>query len=426
MAIKLILDQDQKDVVEYSLDRPYSIIAVDPGGGKTAIALAIKDELDKRGKYQRLLVVAPANLTINWYLEIKITITDQVVSLFKKKADVYYPVDSDIVIVSYDTAREFEYLFEWANFVVLDEATSVSHMDTLRSKAIHKYIYENNIPRMHPMSGTPLKNRVKEFYSLIALCNYNPKIPESRFLTEFANDIEFADRFSYRKEFAKYINNRRISIVKWEGLKNEEELKSHLKGIYIRRKSKRDPIIFESFLMDDTEDMQLLKDFLEAEGISSKSVGSKAKIESAMRKVPITARHVERKIEAGQIEGPVIIFSDHVDSCKLLAGHFGVAPITGQMPVTIRQKMVQDFQEGKIPVLCATIGSMYQGYTLTAGNYMCFNDFCWTPGDMKQCFYRINRLGQKRQCFVDLIFGSPQDKYIYDKQMEKLEVINRF
>jgi len=422
MAIKLELDQDQLDTVQFALDSPYSIIALEMGLGKSACAIAIKDSI----KDSRCLVICPAYLTGNWINEINKTLDGQLISRFKKTKDVYYPVDSDFVIVSYDTAIKCEFLFEWANMVILDEATAVKNMKAKRTLAIHKAIYENGIPRVHLLTGTPIKNRVTEFYSLMALCNYNPNSGDTSFLTEFTNAITFSDKFSHRTEFTRYYNFKSYTVVQWDGLKNEEELKKWLGGIYISRRSKMPPINFSDVMIDDCDDNELLKDFMESQGLNPNSVAPKSKVAAAIYKAPLTIEYVKDKIESGQIEGPVIIYTDHIEPCEILAKGFNTIPITGAMPPQKRQEMADAFQAGTLPVLVATIGSFSSGYTLTRGNYMCFNDFCWVPGEMEQCYFRINRKGQDRPCFVDRLFGSKQDEYIFNTQLNKYNVIKKF
>jgi SNF2 family DNA or RNA helicase len=54
---------------------------------------------------------------------------------------------------------------------------------------------------------------------------------------------------------------------------------------------------------------------------------------------------------------------------------------------------------------------------------MVFNDFPWVPGQLSQAEYRINRIGQEKQCIVHRIIGSPQDHYILKTIESKNAVI---
>ena len=178
MELKHVLKDYQVETVEYMLQNPYCIVALVMGLGKSATAIATKMSIEN----SRCLVICPAYLVLNWKNEINKFAKNQVITVFKKHADVFFPVDSDFVICSYDIAVKSEILFEWANMIVIDEAHALKNMNSKRSKEIHRKVFENSIERLYLLTGTPIKNRVEEFYSLIALCNYNPRIKESAFL----------------------------------------------------------------------------------------------------------------------------------------------------------------------------------------------------------------------------------------------------
>ncbi len=421
MALELELFDYQKETVEFALKNPYSIIALEMGLGKTACMIALKDRLPK----DRCLIICPSYLMLTWKEEINKFLKNQVITIFKASKQFHFPLDSDFVITSYDLAAKNPIIFEWATMIGLDEATAIKEMKTKRTEAIHKHIFENSISRIHLMTGTPIKNRVQEFYSLMALCNYNPTIKESAFLKKFPDSITFADYFSFRKEFPIWVAHkfREIKVISWEGLKNEEELKKWLQGIYISKKSNLPAINYKNVWVSDIDDEDLLK--LYDDGQEHARVDSNAKMESAKRKAPLTCEYVDGIISRGEVEGPVIIYTDHVDSCKHMAEHFKTTPITGQTPMDTRNKMKLDFQAGLIPVLVATVGSFSTGLTLTRSNFMVFNDYPWVPGDIAQAEFRINRTGQTRPCHVHRIFGSKQDEYIFNKVMSKKEVIDR-
>ncbi len=386
----------------------------------TPIAIAIKDALPNQ---KRCLVLCPASLTLNWRKEIFKFLPDAAVSVFRKRSDFYYPVDSDFVVCSYDMAIKHPYLFEWASMLIMDECTQIKDLGTYRTETIHKLIFENSIPRVHLLSGTPIKNRIKEYYSLIAICNYDPKIKKSAFLEKFPDHNIFADRFSFRKEYDIYFNNRRRKVVKWDGLQREHELKAWLHGIYISMKSDLPPINYRDVFLEDFNDEALLEEFLnnthDLEGTKSP-----IKMAAALRKVPLTVKYVRDMRSSGTIDGPVIIYTDHVESCEQLAIHFNTDAITGKMAVARRQLMADRFQEGELDVLCATYGAFSEGYTLHKSNFIAANDYPWSPGAIKQAAFRINRKGQTRPCHFHRIFGSAQDEYIFKTVMEKQKVLD--
>jgi hypothetical protein len=385
----------------------------------TICAIATKLNLENR----RCLVICPAYLVLNWKNEINKFTKNQVITIFKKHADVFFPVDSDFVVCSYDIAVKSELIFEWANMIVIDEAHALKNMNSKRSKEIHRKVFEYNIERLYLLTGTPIKNRVEEFYSLIALCNYNPTIKESAFLEKFKEHVSFADQFSFRQEYERMVTTKKgykqkIKVVKWDGIKNEGELKMWLKGIYVSKKSKSDPIIYMDVVVDDADKPELLAAFNESK---ENSVAPQIKVESAVLKVPFTYDYVKDLIDNNS--GPVIIYSDHIAPCEELGKLFDVTPITGSMSPEDRSEMAEKFQRGEIPVLVATIKSFSTGFNLTASNNIVFNDFSWVPADMSQAEHRINRIGQTKQCYVHRIIGSVQDNKILQALDEKMKVI---
>lgn len=420
---KLSLTDIQKEAVRFCLKNPYAIVALQMGLGKSAVAIYLAHRLKSR-----CLIIAPAGLILNWKHEIEKCLDGQLITLFRKGSDIYSPFDSDFVLISYDLAIKSEAIFEWADMVIFDEANHLSHMNTKRTSRIHELIYENSIPRMYLLTGTPIKNRVEEYYSLITLCNYNPQVEHSEFLVKFPESISFADHFSYRDEFQKPIyrngNRQYITIRKWEGLRNEEELREWLRDIYIMRKGQTQSFIRKEVILSEEDNPDLLKEFNRAMDDIGHSVESKFKKEAALKKVPLTVKYLKDLFETGEITSAVV-FTDHRASCHELARAFGTIGITGEMPVAERQRLAKEFQAGVSDVIVGTIKALSTGYTLTRANNVVFNDFPWVPGDMEQAEFRINRIGQTKQCVVHRIIGSKQDEYILRVIENKKEVITK-
>ncbi len=415
----LPLDPHQIATVEYALKHPYSIFALEMGLGKSACALATWEKVGGR-----LLIICPAYLILNWKNEIrKFRGAGPVVAAITSSKAIYNLWDADVAIISYDLAQKAKSYFEWAEMIVIDEATYLKSMKAKRTDAIHKGVFENSTKRVHLLTGTPIKNRVEEYYSLIALCNYNPQLQGPKFLEKFPDVITFADHFSNRREYKINVGYRRVTVVKWEGVRNPEELKSYLKDIYIRFKDVigLSPVLYKDIPMADAEEPELLKAF-EAFTKENKNISPTLKAQAALKKVPFTAKYVKDLLEE---VGSVVVYTDHVQSCLELGKLLDAIPITGQTPMTVRSSVADGFQKGELKVIVATIGSFSTGITLTASNNLVFNDYPWVPGDMAQAVYRINRRGQTKRCVVHRILGSPQDQYILNAIEDKQLTIDK-
>jgi superfamily II DNA or RNA helicase len=302
----------------------------------------------------------------------------------------------------------------------------VKNMKAKRSDNIHRLVYENNISRVMLMTGTPIENRVWELYSLIAICNYNPQLKESSFLTRFPTYEHFADYFSYREERTISTARGRRKVLTWNGRKNIKELKEvYLKDIFIRYRAEDCLDLPESVYYDidigDVGEEGLLDSFKEYNS-ENREVGPSIKSQVALKKAPFTIKYVKELREQGVEK--IIIYTDHVESCEEIAKAFKVTPIHGKISVDRRRLVAQNFINGNTPVLVATIGSFSTGVNLTAARDMVFNDFPWVPGRLDQAEARIRRMGQKFICRFHRILGSIQDKYILDIISGKKETID--
>lgn len=391
----------------------------------TMVAIAIQQSFSNN-----CLVICPGYLTSNWKKEIqKWARKDTQVTVFKKGKEIYEPCDSDFVVISFDLIQKAEHLFKWASMVVIDEGHHLKSMPAKRTQFIHRCIFEYSIPRLHILTGTVIKNRVQEFYSLMALMYYNPKLRDPEFLKRFEDEISFAENFSYRQEYNVRVVTKTgaefsMPVAKFVGLRNGIELKKYLKGRYIRVKADDmdlPPVTRKSILISDSKDQALLdafNDHFENEGTGS--VRPDVKVEAALKKVPFTIKYVEDLLEEVEC---VLVYSDHIAPIEAIAAHFKVPAITGKMPGKKRAELADEFQSGKGRILCATIGSLKEGRDLFRSKDIVFNDGSWVPGDMKQVENRIRGLGQKEPRTIHEIFGSPQDETIAEAIQEKLEVI---
>jgi intein/homing endonuclease len=313
----------------------------------------------------------------------------------------------------------------FVNGALVHNCHYLKEVTTGRTEAIHRYIYENSIKRVYLLTGTPIKNRIEEYYSLISICNYNPKIEFSYFLEKFPEVVSFADHFSYRNEYEIFKGYRKIKIVNWSGLKNEDELKGWLKDIYFTRPASYPPVTRKDVVVCDEADFELEMSFNEfVERGSEASVLPQVKSQAAMNKTKYTIAYCKELLSSGEADS-LVIYSDHIEPAKKIAEAFGVEAITGQTRPEVRQKMASDFQFKKTQVIVATIGSFSTGVTLTRANNMVFNDYPWVPGDMEQAEHRINRIGQTRHCVYHRILGSPQDRYILETIESKMNTIKK-
>lgn len=407
--------------VKFLTSRRYSILAFGMGTGKTLTALMA---WQKKGG--NLLIVCPSYLVLNWaHNEIQKWFPNEFnVDVITKGKEIYNLWDTDIAIISYDLAMKAENLFEWADTIIMDEAHGLKSMAAKRTEFMHRVIFENNPKNLYLLTGTPIQNRVEEFYSLLALCYYSSKAgQEHPFFKKFPDSLSFADHFSNRHEFKVNIVTKKgrrmkLPVVKWAGFRNVDELKKVLSSIYMAVKTEDvldlDPIIYHDILMSDVEDKELLALFAKlnqgyADDEEKQKADIKRKVESAKEKVPFTIKYVQGLLEKTK---QVVIYTDHVESCEMLAKVFKVPAIHAGVSNQRRHSIALAFKNGEQDVICATYGAFSTGVDLTTANHFVANDKPWVPGVFNQAIYRIQRITQTKQCHVHSIYGSPQDAKI--------------
>lgn len=422
--MKFKLKKHQKRTIKYLIKNKYVICSLGMRLGKSICSLETW-----RRTGGRLLIVCPASLTGNWEEEVRKWYGRKyVISTFTEGKQIYKPFDTDIAIISFDLAQKAECLFEWADTVIGDEIHLLAAMEALRTEYFHRVVFENSIKRLILLSGTPVLNRVKDYYSLITLCHYNPEVKTSKFLKKYPDNVAFADHFSRRIEFKMKVGHKRFKIITWSGHRNVPELKKILEGIYIRIPT--DAVITgvetieEDVLMSKASDKRLALEFEKLKKVfkasEELSINAPIKAASALNKVPFTVQFVQDTMKRFE---QCVIYTDHVESCEALAKAFEVPPITGKISAKKRLAIAAEFRAGKWPVIVATYKSFSTGVDLSVADVLVTNDRPWEPGSLDQAIYRIKHLDSKGKKFVYHIQGSPEDAKIDRKIRGKKKTI---
>lgn len=403
------LKKHQKEGIKYLLENKYAVLADGMGLGKTLQAI----EVVKRTGF-KAVIVCPAMLRQTWANEL-VKFSDLKPSIF------YSPTkyeEGNVAIISYASAYKFEDLFIQADIVICDEAHFLKNLSAKRTEVAHTFIKRHRPEYLLMLTGTAIKNRVPEIYSLLVLCGYGSHFTGRLNITDkYPNYWSFCRRFCNVSEF----NIKGRTITKFEGHRNVDELKTYLEGCYIRRRASEvldlPPIVRKDIVIDNNHiDHELLQAWNEG-----KKAYATKKLNSAKIKVKHTVKYVKDLLEQG--EGPILIFSDHVWPAEELASSLKGKAITGDTPMKKRDEIVEKFQEGKIQVLAATIGSLSVGVTLTRASNIVFNDLPWVPGDLAQCEKRIHRIGQTKHCTIHRIFWGKVDVKIGKELDKKIETL---
>lgn len=192
-----------------------SIIADDMGLGKTlqviTLLLKMKEEgaLDKK----KALVVVPTGLLHNWQSEVKRFAPQLATGVYHGTARDLKDDEckkADIILSTYGVVRSDADKLKKQKWqvLVIDEAQNIKNSDTAQSKAIHSILADCHIA----MSGTPVENRLSEFWSIIDFTNKGYLGSAKDFSESYAKPIQkygdshVAERF--RKVTAPFMMRR--------------------------------------------------------------------------------------------------------------------------------------------------------------------------------------------------------------------------
>jgi superfamily II DNA or RNA helicase len=376
------------------------------GLGKSCMSLTAAKETENDP-----LVIGPAFLKRTWEDEAE-----------KLGVRIYFVSYSMLHHLTVLEAKKF-------NFWIADEVTALKNPSAQRTQAFYSLLKACKPEYFTGLSGTPIKNKVQDLWTLFAFCMQNPKATNGLKLEgELTKYHAFSRYFCNAQEMK--IKGRRIT--KYTTVKDDKipELKALLKDKFIRFRLedvlKDLPSITRKFVpldvISDGLDGELQETF-EAYATGHKA-NSTAKRQSALIKTGATIEYCKGLIEGGV--GQLLIFTDHVESAHALkAVDPDTKVITGATPMLDRQNAVVAFQEGRVKVIVATIGSMSVGVTLTAANHVVFNDMSWVPSDNMQAEKRVHRIGQGKPCFAHYIESTPTDKYITKTLVAKMDTINK-
>lgn len=399
-----------------------SILADDMGLGKTLQVITLlqklKDDhmLDKAGA----IVVAPTGLLANWQAELQRFAPSLSVFLYHGSVRDFKAYGHDILLTSYGLVRsDIELLrkHKWA-VVVIDEAQNIKNSATAQSKAVRAL----KAPTLIAMSGTPVENRLSEYWSIM----------------DFANKGYLGSLKSFNEEYA-----RPIQI---EGDEARASLFRRITAPMMMRRLKTDKSII-SDLPDKIEQdeyamltpqqaaiyQQVLNESMRAiEGIdqndSSQLFKRKGLVLQMMLALKQICNHPAQYLKNGDLtpsfSGKTQMLLDLVSSIdesgekaiiftqfkemgdmlvRFITEALGSEPmfLHGGCSLKQRNDMVDRFQHNRADrFFVLSLKAAGTGLNLTAATHVIHYDLWWNPAVEAQATDRAYRIGQKQNVMV--------------------------
>jgi len=400
-----------------------SIIADDMGLGKTlqviAMLLKLKEEkaIDKKN---RALVVVPTGLLTNWQAEIAKFAPTISTHIFHGGARDIKLFEADVMLTTYGVLRSDAELMKkqkW-QIMVIDEAQNIKNQDTVQSKAIKSIPSTIRIA----MSGTPVENRLTEFWSIMEFANKGYLGTLKTFKSVYAdpiqvfNDEKTVDRF--RKVTSPFMlrrmktdktiisdlpdkveQNQFALLTKPQAALYEKTMQAALAeiegigGVDGQSLFKREGLVLQ-MIMALKQICNHPTNFLKNNNFDPQLSG----------KMELLFELLDSIIEAGE---KVLIFTQYKEMGLLIerfiAERFGEKPMFyhGGSTIPQREDMVQRFQHNRADkIFILSLKAAGTGLNLTAASHVIHYDLWWNPAVENQATDRAYRIGQKKNVMV--------------------------
>lgn len=392
-----------------------SILADDMGLGKTIQALTAilylkENDYLNNGK---ILIVVPTSILTNWQKEIE-KFTPTLKSIIYHGIDRYLiDEDYDIMLTSYGVLRSDidDFINKNWSMMVIDEAQNIKNPKSKQTLAVKSV----NADYYVALSGTPVENRLAEYWSIF----------------DFTNKGYLKTLTSFKKN---YIN----PIEKHHDMDVLDNFKSITKPFILRRlKSDRNIIhdlpdkiindvycnltVKQAAMYNETLEV-LIRDVESGEGMQRK--GLILKLITSLKqicnhpanfsksdkfniaesgKMDVVINLIENIVENDE---KVLIFTQYVKMGEimkeLMEDHFNeeVLFLHGAVDRSRRDKMVDEFQNGKPHIFILSLKAGGLGLNLTAATNVIHYDLWWNPAVENQATDRAYRIGQTDNVMV--------------------------
>ncbi|MGW0645511.1 SNF2-related protein [Streptomyces badius] len=415
------------------LDRMTSLglggcLADDMGLGKTITLIALHLH---RAHPSPTLVVCPASLLGNWHREINRFAPGVPVRRFHGTDRSLSDPDGGFVLTTYGTMRSSaDRLAEQSwGLVVADEAQHVKNPHSSTAKALRTI----PAPARVALTGTPVENNLSELWALLDWTTPGLLGPLKAFRARHARIVESTDTAA--------------------GLGNDEAVErlSRLVRPFLLRRRKSDPGIVpelppktetdhpvsltrEQATLYEAAVRETMAQIEAAEGIARR--GLIMKLLTSLKQI---CNHPAQYLKeeptrltgrSGKLalldelldtilseDGSVLIFTQYVSMARLLSAHLASRAIPSQLlhggtPVAERERMVDRFQAGEVPVFLLSLKAAGTGLNLTRAAHVVHFDRWWNPAVEEQATDRAYRIGQTQPVQVHRIVaeGTVEDR----------------
>lgn len=415
----------QKASVQYALNQSHTLVADQPGLGKTPIAICYANEINAK----RVLCVVPANIRGQWEKRIRQWTTMRwpytVYPIYHGRHGVH--PTANWTIISYDLARQPALLAALCkgtyDLLIIDEAHMLKNEASKRTRAVFgwdlvKECLAVRCGAVMSLTGTPLPNRPREAFVLAKNLCWDA--------IDFANEDDFRERFNPSQVCEGERRDPETGVLETftyvdERTGRHAELQNRMRANFMTRHLKREVMpqlkmpVFDIIQLTETS---AIKQALDAEKLLDIDVDLLMGADKAVNGMfavvrrlmglalaPQVADYVEMLLDGG--EEKLVLAGWHVDVltiwCRQLE-KYGIIRIDGSVGPKNKEKLVEEFKIN--PRIRVAIGNMQSMGTGTDGlqevcNHILIGEASTVPGENEQMVDRLDRGGQDKTVQAD-------------------------
>jgi uncharacterized Zn finger protein/superfamily II DNA or RNA helicase len=417
-----------------------SLIADDMGLGKTiqviTLLLKLRDEggLDKKPA----LAIVPTSLLTNWEKEVaKFApgLTTRVYHGQKRNWD----IDCHLLITSYGILRSDITQFEeqtWS-VLIIDEAQNIKNPETDQTRAVKKISAGMKIA----MTGTPVENRLTDYWSIMDFLNHGYLGSEKSFKKEYAIPIQIyhdQHQVNYFRKITAPLILRRLKTDK----SIIQDLPDKIENDQYCSLTKNQAALYEEVVKNSIEEIdsftgiersgKVFKLLIALKQICNhpfQFIKTGSKTPDLSGKMILLFNLLDNILEANE---KTLIFTQYKEMGDLLVElinqryHTEPLFLHGTLSRPKRDALVTEFQESahnKIFILSLKAGGT--GLNLTGASNVIHYDLWWNPAVENQATDRAYRIGQTKNVMVYrmLTTGTLEEK-INRMIISKKELVN--
>ncbi|MEU0083791.1 DEAD/DEAH box helicase [Streptomyces sp. NPDC006274] len=405
-------------------------LADDMGLGKTVTVIALHL---RRARTTPTLVVCPASLLGNWQREITRFAPGVPVRRFHGAGRTLDTPEGGFVLTTYGTMRSSaeELAAQPWGMVVADEAQHVKNPFSATAKALRTI----PTPARVALTGTPVENNLSELWALLDWTTPGLLGPLKAFRSRHARLVENGEDDDAVERLARLVRPFLLRRKKSDpGIVPELPPKTesdHPVPLTREQASLYEAVVRETMAAIEAADgiarrglvMKLLTalkqicnhpaQFLKEYG-TEHGTGATARLAGRSGKLALLDELLETILAE---DGSVLVFTQYVSMARLLAAHLASRAIPSQLlhggtPVAERERMVDRFQSGEVPVFILSLKAAGTGLNLTRAGHVVHYDRWWNPAVEEQATDRAYRIGQTQPVQVHRLIteGTVEDR----------------